>query len=110
MAGSKLEGEEETVIPARVKLADIAEIASVSTATVSRVLNEKPGVAETTRASVLAALEALGVRRLDVGQQISPGVSWLTGRTAAGRQHNFVLKSGNFGPEDLFVCGWDLLT
>ena len=60
MAGSKLEGEEETVIPARVKLADIAEIASVSTATVSRVLNEKPGVAETTRASVLAALEALG--------------------------------------------------
>ncbi|HIT75601.1 MAG TPA: four-carbon acid sugar kinase family protein [Candidatus Avipropionibacterium avicola] len=57
-----------------------------------------------------AALEALGVRRLDVGQQISPGVSWLTGRTAAGRQHNFVLKSGNFGPEDLFVCGWDLLT
>ncbi|AQP50152.1 LacI family DNA-binding transcriptional regulator [Tessaracoccus flavescens] len=60
MAGSKLEGEEETVIPARVKLADIAEIAGVSTATVSRVINEKPVVAETTRASVLAALEALG--------------------------------------------------
>lgn len=57
-----------------------------------------------------AALEALGVRRLDVGQRISPGVSWLAGTTAAGRRHNFVLKSGNFGPEDLFVRGWDLLT
>nr|WP_306238828.1 nucleotide-binding domain containing protein [Ornithinimicrobium sp. HY1745] len=56
-----------------------------------------------------AALEALGVRRLDVGQRISPGVSWLTGRTAAGREHNFVLKSGNFGPEDLFVRSWELL-
>ncbi|WP_454778752.1 3-oxo-tetronate kinase [Georgenia muralis] len=53
-----------------------------------------------------AVLEALGVRRLEVGQQLSPGVSWLAGTTSKGRRHNFVLKSGNFGTEDLFVAGW----
>lgn len=54
-----------------------------------------------------AVLESLGVRRLEVGQQLSPGVSWLAGSTAADRRHNFVLKSGNFGSEDLFVAGWE---
>lgn len=49
------------MLPSRVKLSDLAEIAGVSTATVSRVLNDKPGVAEFTRAAVLAALESLGV-------------------------------------------------
>lgn len=53
-----------------------------------------------------AVLGSLGVRRLEVGQQLSPGVSWLAGTTATGRRHNFVLKSGNFGSEDLFVAGW----
>ncbi len=46
--------------PGRLTLADIAELAGVSTATVSRVFNGKPGVAEATRASVLAAVESLG--------------------------------------------------
>ncbi|MFD5001250.1 LacI family DNA-binding transcriptional regulator [Streptomyces buecherae] len=45
------------------RLADIAAQAGVSEATVSRVLNEKPGVATATRASVLAALDALGYER-----------------------------------------------
>ncbi len=53
-----------------------------------------------------AVLEALGVARLEIGQQLSPGVSWLAGTTSGGRRHNFVLKSGNFGTEDLFVAGW----
>ncbi|MHA6512553.1 LacI family DNA-binding transcriptional regulator [Tessaracoccus sp. Z1128] len=48
------------MIPARAKLADLAVAAGVSTATVSRVLNGKPGVAEATRMSVLATLESLG--------------------------------------------------
>lgn len=41
-------------------LASIAAAAGVSTATVSRVLNQKPGVKETTRATVLRALQAAG--------------------------------------------------
>ncbi|AWK08214.1 LacI family DNA-binding transcriptional regulator [Streptomyces spongiicola] len=45
------------------RLADIAAQAGVSEATVSRVLNGKPGVAPTTRESVLAALDVLGYER-----------------------------------------------
>ena len=41
-------------------LADIAVAAGVSTATVSRVMNQKPGVKEATRQRVLQALEAAG--------------------------------------------------
>ncbi|MEV6104987.1 LacI family DNA-binding transcriptional regulator [Streptomyces sp. NPDC051940] len=44
-------------------LADIATQAGVSAATVSRVLNGKPGVAAATRQSVLAALDVLGYER-----------------------------------------------
>ncbi|MCZ4125394.1 LacI family DNA-binding transcriptional regulator [Streptomyces sp. H39-S7] len=45
------------------RLADIATQAGVSEATVSRVLNGKPGVSATTRESVLAALDLLGYER-----------------------------------------------
>lgn len=56
-----------------------------------------------------AVMRALGVRRLAVGQALAPGVSWLGGTTAAGRHHNFVLKSGNFGGPDLFLTAWEAL-
>ncbi|MFF2373807.1 LacI family DNA-binding transcriptional regulator [Streptomyces xiamenensis] len=45
------------------RLADIAAQAGVSEATVSRVLNGRPGVAAATRESVLAALDLLGYER-----------------------------------------------
>ena len=45
------------------RLTDVARYAGVSEATVSRVLNGKPGVAEATRASVLTALDVLGYER-----------------------------------------------
>lgn len=48
---------------ARARLADIATQAGVSEATVSRVLNGKPGVADLTRQSVLTALDVLGYER-----------------------------------------------
>lgn len=46
-----------------LRLSDIAGQAAVSEATVSRVLNGKPGVADTTRQRVLAALDILGYER-----------------------------------------------
>jgi LacI family repressor for deo operon, udp, cdd, tsx, nupC, and nupG len=49
--------------PVTARLADIAGQAGVSEATVSRVLNGKPGVSATTRQSVLAALDLLGYER-----------------------------------------------
>ena len=45
------------------RLAIIAEQAQVSEATVSRVLNDKPGVSPETRQRVMAALDVLGIER-----------------------------------------------
>ncbi|WP_441188633.1 LacI family DNA-binding transcriptional regulator [Ornithinimicrobium panacihumi] len=47
----------------RGRLADLAAYAGVSEATVSRVLNDKPGVATSTRQTVLTALDVLGYER-----------------------------------------------
>ena len=47
----------------RARLSDIAEQAGVSEATVSRVLNDRPGVSSATRQSVLTALDVLGYER-----------------------------------------------
>jgi DNA-binding LacI/PurR family transcriptional regulator len=45
------------------RLSDVAKKVGVSEATVSRVLNEKPGVAEPTRQAILTALDVLGYER-----------------------------------------------
>jgi len=45
------------------RLAEVARKVGVSEATVSRVLNEKPGVADATRQAVLTALDVLGYER-----------------------------------------------
>ena len=45
------------------RLADVAKKVGVSEATVSRVLNGKPGVSEATRQAVLTALDVLGYER-----------------------------------------------
>src|SRR6516225_575999 len=51
-----------TRTPAR-RLAEVAKKVGVSEATVSRVLNGKPGVSESTRENVLTALDVLGYER-----------------------------------------------
>src|SRR4051812_26355727 len=45
------------------RLAEVARKVGVSEATVSRVLNNKPGISEATRAAVLTALDVLGYER-----------------------------------------------
>ncbi|HRW19324.1 MAG TPA: LacI family DNA-binding transcriptional regulator, partial [Dermatophilaceae bacterium] len=47
----------------RARQSDIARHAGVSEATVSRVLNDHPGVSESTRLTVLTALDVLGFER-----------------------------------------------
>jgi LacI family transcriptional regulator, repressor for deo operon, udp, cdd, tsx, nupC, and nupG len=51
------------IIRMRARLSDIAAQAEVSEATVSRVLNDKPGVSPETRQAVLTALDVLGYER-----------------------------------------------
>ena len=51
-----------TRTPAR-RLAEVAQKVGVSEATVSRVLNDKPGVSDSTREAVLTALDVLGYER-----------------------------------------------
>ncbi|MDO5494618.1 MAG: LacI family DNA-binding transcriptional regulator [bacterium] len=58
----------------RTRLTDIAEQAGVSTATVSRVLNGKQGVAEETRRAVLSALDVLGYERPEKLRSRSAGL------------------------------------
>jgi alanine racemase len=55
-------------------LARIAAEAGVSEATVSRVLNQKPGVSEATRQAVIAALDVLGYERPAQLRQRSAGL------------------------------------
>jgi DNA-binding LacI/PurR family transcriptional regulator len=45
------------------RLAEVAKYVGVSEATVSRVLNGKPGISDTTRTAVLTALDVLGYER-----------------------------------------------
>jgi LacI family transcriptional regulator, repressor for deo operon, udp, cdd, tsx, nupC, and nupG len=52
----------------RPRLREVAEHAGVSQATVSRVLNGQPGVADATRRTVLEALSALGYAPVGVGR------------------------------------------
>lgn len=56
-----------------------------------------------------AVVGALGVRALHIGPEVSPGVPWTY--TTDGRQPlALVLKSGNFGTEDLFTRAFEVLS
>ena len=52
-----------------------------------------------------AVLQALGVRALAVGEEIAPGVPWMT--TLEEPRLSFALKSGNFGGPDFFLEALD---
>lgn len=58
----------------RPRLSDIARQAGVSEATVSRVLNDKPGVGADTKQAVLTALDVLGYERPATLRQHSAGL------------------------------------
>lgn len=64
-----------------------------------------------TSGSVIAALE---IDRLELGEEVDPGVSWALGHvrprgTEAALHCNLLLKSGNFGSNDLFTTAWEAL-
>jgi len=58
----------------RARMADIARQAQVSEATVSRVINDRPGVSNDTRKAVLTALDVLGYERPERLRKRSAGL------------------------------------
>jgi 3-dehydrotetronate 4-kinase len=54
-----------------------------------------------------AVVGALGVKALEIGPEIDPGVPWTR---AVGHDLVLALKSGNFGAPDFFVKAWRTLT
>lgn len=54
-----------------------------------------------------AVVQGLGVKTLEIGPEIDPGVPWT--RVVAGPELVVALKSGNFGAPDFFVKAWRLL-
>ena len=54
-----------------------------------------------------AVVGALGVKALEIGPEIDPGVPWTR---AVGHDLVLALKSGNFGAPDFFVKAWGKLT
>jgi uncharacterized protein YgbK (DUF1537 family) len=55
-----------------------------------------------------AVIEGLGIRALEVGAEIDPGVPWMHG-VIDGRPVALALKSGNFGRDDMFLRAWEVL-
>jgi DNA-binding LacI/PurR family transcriptional regulator len=90
---------------------DVARLANVSVATVSRILNDKPDVSEETRQKVLGVIDELGYARSRQWQQITSGktrvislhypyklavsnqlsLHFITGATTACEEHNYSL-------------------
>ena len=54
-----------------------------------------------------AVVNALGVRALEIGPEIDPGVPWTL--SLDGAPLALALKSGNFGAPDFFVKAWRML-
>ena len=64
-----------TLRSTRPTIRDVASHAGVSLKTVSRVINDEPGVAVATAARVADAIEALGFQRNDLARSLRQGVS-----------------------------------
>ena len=59
-----------------------------------------------------AVVESLGIRTLELGPIIDPGVCWTFGKPAflGGRNMALALKPGNFGQPNLFIHAWNVLS
>lgn len=55
-----------------------------------------------------ACVQALGVRQMQIGPQIDPGVPWCHGLSTTCDTHlHLALKSGNFGTQDFFTKAFE---
>jgi DNA-binding LacI/PurR family transcriptional regulator len=71
----------------RITIKDVAKTAGVSTQTVSRVVNERPDVADATRKRVLQVIEALGYRPSELARSLIQQRSYMLGVVTAGLKY-----------------------
>ncbi len=90
-------------------IAEVAALAGVSPATVSRALRGLPGVAATTRAAVQAAAEQLGYVASPSASGLSTGRSGAIGILAPWLSRWFFAAAIEGVQETLFANGYDLL-
>jgi DNA-binding LacI/PurR family transcriptional regulator len=76
----------------RATIRDVAEHARVGIATVSRALNDDPGIATATRARVLAACEELGFRRSSLARGLKLGATDNVGVAIMSRHAPVILN------------------
>jgi LacI family transcriptional regulator len=76
----------------RATIRDVARHAHVGIATVSRALNDDPGIAPATRARVLAACEALGFRRSSLARGLKLGATDNVGVAIMSRHAPVILN------------------
>ena len=77
--------------PNKATIADVAKAAGVSTGTVSRVLNERPGVKAQTKAQVLATIEELGYKPDAAARELSANQGKRIGLHVATGERRMVL-------------------
>lgn len=78
--------------PPRATIRDVADRARVGIATVSRALNDDPGIAPATRARVLAAGEELGFRRSSLARGLKLGATDNVGVAIMSRHAPVILN------------------
>jgi LacI family transcriptional regulator len=78
LSGNVVSDEEEKLSALRITrptMRDVAEVAGVSLKTVSRVINDEPGVAAATADRVVAAIQELGFQRNDLARSLRQGIT-----------------------------------
>jgi LacI family transcriptional regulator len=78
--------------PTRATIRDVAKRAHVGIATVSRALNDDPGIAPATRARVLAVSEELGFRRSSLARSLKLGATDNVGVAIMSRHAPVILN------------------
>ncbi len=88
----------------KVTIYDVAERLGISTATVNRVINNKPNVSENTRRRVLAAIEEMGYRPSKTAASLSRAPIYISVLIAASISefHSEIERGARFALDELF--------
>lgn len=92
-----------------VRVKDVAQAAGVSTATVSRVLNDDPRIADGTRKKVLTAIEATGYRMNNVARSLKTRKTRTIGFLVPELANDFYMTIAQGVEDQLKESGYSVL-